>query len=146
MRLALEVIFGIALVMISAPFAFSLWSRRGEKRPDRPGEKSVAIFHGGEKWAEDPAALATALAEALRKRGAAVDEPAADDPGWGMIATLRGERAYVLVARTEEEDALTWILRVVDPNSGGPGPSALIPIVDESLRALDVKDVAWQRR
>jgi hypothetical protein len=145
LRTALEVVFAVALVVISAPFAFSMWTRRGEKRPDRPGERTVAIFRGCEKYASDEAALARAVAEALRKRGATVDAPEADEGGWRMSATLGDDRAHVVVARTEEEDAVTWILRVVDP-SGGPGPSALIPLVDLALRDLDVEHVEWQRR
>jgi hypothetical protein len=160
LRTALIVIFAIALVVISAPFAFSIWSRRGERKPDRPGERTVVSFHGGESLItaaeregekEDGFSVygegvSKALAEALRKRGFAIDAPDADDFGWGMHATKDGERGYIRVGRMEHEGAVEWLLHIVDPSSGGPGPGSFVAHVDESLKALGFTDVNWQRR
>jgi hypothetical protein len=137
-RTVLIVIFIVALIVISGPFAFALFTRRGERKPDRPGERTVATFHAG----DDAVAC---LAEALRKRGVSVDAPGEDSTGLGMHATLGGDRAYILVGRTEEEDAPTWILRLLDPSSGGPGPSSMITPLEEALAEI-AKDVRWQRR
>jgi hypothetical protein len=158
-RLALEIIFGVALAVISAPFAFSLYARRGERRPDRPGERSVVQFHGGDRYTTDSEreasetegsivcgeGIARAIAEGLRARGVDVDAPEQDDVGWGFSASIGKERAYVLVGRTEEEET-AWIMRIVDPSSGGPGPASFRAHIDAALQMLDVTDVEWHRR
>jgi hypothetical protein len=161
LRTALEVVFAIALVVISAPFAFSIWSRRGERKPDRPGEHTVVSFKGGEKLITDAEreaekedgfsvygeGVAKALAEALRKRGFAIDAPDADDFGWAMHASKDGERGYIRVARMEHEGDVEWLLHIVDPSSGGPGPASFVSHVDEALKSLACfTDVSWQRR
>lgn len=160
MRTALEAIFAIALVVISAPFAFSIWSRRGERKPDRPGERTVVSFRGGESFitaAEREAekddgfgvygeGVTKALAEALRKRGFAIDAPDADDFGWSMIASREGERGYIRVSRMEHEGDVEWLLHIVDPSSGGPGPASFVAHVGEALKALGFTDMNWQRR
>lgn len=143
MRTALEVVFAIALVVISAPFAFSIWSRRGERKPDRPGERTAVSFHA---TGEDGERVIEALAEALRKRGFAIDAPDADDFGWAMHATKDGERGYIKLGRMEHEGAAEWLLHVVDPSSGGPGPASFVPHVGEALDGLGFTDVSWQRR
>ena len=160
MRTALIVVFAIALVVISAPFAFSIWSRRGERKPDRPGERTVVSFRGGESFITDAEregekengfavygeGVANALAEALRKRGFAIDAPDADDFGWAMHATKDGERGYIRVGRMEHEGDVEWLLHIVDPSSGGPGPSVFVSHVDEALQELGFTDLNWQRR
>jgi hypothetical protein len=159
-RTALEVVFAIALVVISAPFAFSIWSRRSERKPDRPGERTVVSFRGGEslitqaereREKEDGFSVygegvSKALAEALRKRGFAIDTPDADDFGWTMHATRGGERGYIRVGRMEHEGDVEWLLHIVDPSSGGPGPASFVPDVGEALEELGFTDANWQRR
>jgi len=142
LRTALIVIFAVALVVISAPFAFAIWSRRGERKPDRPGERTVVSFRGGESLE----GVTKAIAEALRKRGFAIDAPDEDDFGWGMHATKGDERGYIKVGRMEHEGDVEWMLHIVDPSSGGPGPSAFVSHVDEALKTLGFTDMNWQRR
>ena len=161
MRTALEVIFAVALVVISAPFAFAIWSRRGDRKPDRPGERTVVSFKGGaalitdaerESEKEDGPGVygegvAKALAEALRKRGFAIDAPSADDYGWAIDATKDGERGYLRVGLMEHEGDMEWLLQILDASSGGPGPASFVPHVDEALKALGCfTDLNWQRR
>ena len=161
MRTALWVVFAIALVVISAPFAFAMWSRRGEGKPDRPGERTVVTFHGGESLVTDDEraaendegpgvygeGVAKAIAEALRKRGFAIDTPDADEYGWAMHASKDGERGYIRVGRMGHEGDVEWLLQIIDPSSGGPGPASFVPHVDEALRTMGCfTDVSWQRR
>ena len=146
MRTALEVIFAIALVVISAPFAFSIWSRRGERKPDRPGERTVVSFKRGACALTEDEAVANAIAEALRQRGFAIDAPDADDVGWAMHATHDGERGFIRVGRMEHEGDAEWLLHIVDPSSGGPGPAKFVSHVGEALKTLGFTDVTWQRR
>jgi len=143
-RTALIVVFAIALVVISAPFAFSIWSRRGERKPDRPGERTVVSFRGG--VITEAEGVCKAIAEALRKRGFAIDAPEADDFGWAMHASHEGERGYIKVGRMEHEGDVEWLLHIVDPSSGGPGPAKFVPHVDEALKTLGFTDVNWLRR
>lgn len=158
MRLALEILALVMLAVISAPFALAIYTRRGEGRPDRPGERSVVQFRGGDRYTtetEREAAemegsiacgegIAYAAAEELRARGLDVDAPEQDDVGWGFSASIGKERAYILVSRTEEDAA--WIMRIVDPSSGGPGPASFRSHIDAALQMLAVTNVEWQRR
>ncbi len=160
MRTALEVVFAIALVVISAPFAFSIWSRRSERKPDRPGERTVVSFRGGESFItaaeregekEDGFSVygegvSKAIAEALRKHGFAIDTPDAEDFGWTMHATRDGERGDIRVGRMEHDGEVEWLLHIVDPTSGGPGPASFVPHVAEALEKLGFTDLNWQRR
>jgi hypothetical protein len=142
LRTALEIIFAVAIVVISAPFAFSLWARRGQSKPDRPGEKTVVTFQ-----TDKPAdAIMRELVRILKERGVETSEPGEEEAGWGMRATLGKDVAYILVGRMENDELAEWILHVQDPSSGGPGPASFVPHIDAAMQLLGVTDVRWQRR
>jgi hypothetical protein len=46
----------------------------------------------------------------------------------------------------EHEGDVEWLLHIVDPSSGGPGPASFVEHVDLALKALGFTDVNWQRR
>jgi hypothetical protein len=138
LRTTLEIIFAVAIVLISAPFAFSLWARRGQSKPDRPGEKTVVTFQT-DKTAD---AVMRELARFLKERGVETSEPGEN----GMRVTLGKDVATILVDRMENDELAEWILHVQDPSSGGPGPASFVPHVDAALKAMSASDIVWQRR
>jgi hypothetical protein len=136
-----------------------VWTRRGEARPDAPGVQSACTFRGGGRYltAEEKAleaeqgslvlgeGILTALTAALRGLGVDMGEPDADDKGWGVRARLGRRSAYLQLWRDLGDD--DWILVVLDPSSGGPGPDELLPVVGRALGTLaGIEGVIWHPR
>jgi len=139
---------GAVAIVLAAALAFSAWMRRGEGRPDRPGERTCATFRApdgdapsnGEPYGR---ALVEALRSQLVQQGLVGDEDdvgLSDGHGWAFA--VKG--AYIEVTRYDDE---VWVLTVVDPSGGGPGAIAVAKALDVALRRTDrVTNVRWFAR
>ena len=93
-------IIGAVVVFVGGSlFGLAAWARRGERKPDTPGVRTVAAFKGGEQFIsaseqederdQGAAALGGGLLAALglemAKQGLRVEEADRDDYGWGVI-------------------------------------------------------------
>jgi hypothetical protein len=155
----LSIVAVLVVLLVVSLFGVAVWARRGERKPDVGGVRTLAAFKGGDQFisveerqdeqTEGSAALGggllAALVREIEKQGLEVEAPDRDDYGWGV--TVRGgeDKAYVHLGAIEEASA--WALMVLDPGSGGPGPRALLPAIDAALKALPgLSKIAWHRR
>src|SRR4051812_33121197 len=145
---ALVLLLGSLIAVVGVGLVgLAIWSRRGEGRPDRRGVRTVCRFSGGARYMTDEEradesgstshgeGVVTALAAALGTADVTTTTPDADDVGWAVRASLGRHKAYLQVLHIEEEGDV-WVLLVIDPSSGGPGSTQLLPLVDKSIRTL----------
>ena len=136
------------------------YARRDELKPDAPGTRTVAAFCTDGRYSSDeerrdaelmgPGALGgvllRVLAEQLKRAELTLNEPDRDDYGWGVTVERDGKRAYLLlgfVGDASEE----WLLQVLDPSGGGPGPRELLPAIDAALKFLPgTSQLRWHSR
>ena len=149
---ALAVIIGGLLVFM---IGLAFFARRGEARPDAQGTRTLCQFEGPSQWGEDGdieqgvwpgEGLITRLAEALQERGVTTDGIDLDDVGWACFAERDGDRAYLLLTQSADPEH-SWLLHVLDPSSGGPGPVTLLFPAHEAVQSLDgALKVRWYAR
>jgi hypothetical protein len=149
---SLAVVIGGLLVFV---IGLAIWTRRGESRGDAPGTRTLCQFEGPAAWGEDGdleegvwpgEGLITRIAEELRERGVAAENIDLDDSGWACFAERDGESAYLLLTPSADPEH-SWLLNVLEPSSGGPGPANLLQPVHEALQGLEgVVRIRWYAR
>jgi|GEM_PF-6907600 len=130
------------------------YARRGEGKPDRPGERSTVSFSGGSallaedelsKLEEDGLYVGlgtiTAVLAKLNEAGISANEPQPDVPGWAAHIGEPGAQSYLLLGEMDED---RWLLILQDPSSGGPGRTEHLQPIDDALRAIPaLSDIRW---
>jgi hypothetical protein len=141
-------------------FALAAYARRGESRADLPGARTVACFKADDVYTtldertneerEGSAArgegLLSALAGELSRAGLSVENVGPDDYGFGAALRLHTKRGYLRLGLSVDGAAVEdWV--VLDQRSGGPGPTELLPHIDQALRNLKgVSDIRRHSR
>lgn len=137
--------------LVLAAFALAAWLRRGESRPDRPGERTCATFRapsGPEPADGDPLGreLAIAIQALLRDQNGSADEPSLGD-GRGWAFATRDAYMELIATEAQPEGDHGWAITIADRSSGGPGPIAVARALDAALRRVEgVRSVRWHRR
>jgi hypothetical protein len=154
----------IIALLVGLPIAglvvLALWSRRGERRADATGVRTLATFGGGARYvlaterqaqrqSGEPVgeALLQAVAGELRQLGLSVTEVDQHESfGWAAHIERGGAKAYLLLGERPDGEH-KWVLSVQDPSSGGPGPRSLLGAIDAALKRLaELRDITWHSR
>ena len=157
-----DLILGLVGLSVAGFVGLFLWTRRGQGQPDHPGARTACTFHGGnalrtererarERRVGEVAlgdGVSAALAERLQAMGVHVLARDHEEYGWGMNIARDGVQASLHVgAVPDDQDRDLWLLRVSDASSGGPGPDALLPVVDRALHQIpQLTSIQWHAR
>ncbi len=144
----LGVLFAGLVVLFLALVVFP---RRGERRPDLPGQRTVATFRWVAPAAEGSRAgdvLAARLASGLGALKWETSEVVAGQDRWGFAARSGRDDAYLELVPSADSQGGPWLLTVVSTGSGAPASSVVTRLVHQVLRDVvtGVTDLEWHRR
>jgi hypothetical protein len=150
----------VVAAVVAGMFAWAFWSRRGERRGDPPGVRTLASFRGAghhvlaserqaqrEKGEPLGQGALQALAEELRRLGITVARLDLHESfAWSAHIERGSAKAYLILGE-RPGDGDEWLLLVQDSSSGGPGPRSLLGDIHAALtRVAELRDITWHSR
>jgi hypothetical protein len=151
---ALVVVLIVVGTLVIGLISFAAWMRRGERASDPPNARTTCTFFGGDSYSLPNEGevevrgegLMEALTSALKQRGATANDPGLTEYSRDLRVRFGSSDTYLQLGFVGD-DGYDWVLTALDPSSGGPCSTDVLPAIDAALRSLlGIRDITWHRR